>query len=61
MRCICSIVLAGASTVPWAIASLNLRACDRKPIFGSAWNSFCQPAVSVQISSQTVGSSVTQA
>ncbi|CSP64109.1 Uncharacterised protein [Shigella sonnei] len=33
----------------------------RKPTFASGLNAFCQPAVRVQISSQAVGTSATQA
>ena len=36
-------------------------ACARKPIAGLAWNSFCQPAAIVQISSQDAGRMLTQA
>jgi hypothetical protein len=50
--CICSTLFAGARISPLSSAAWNLLASARKPIFGLASKTFCQPAVSVQISSQ---------
>ena len=61
MRLIASGALSGASSWPCASASAQRVACARKPTFGSAGKIFCQPAVSVQISSHVAGASVTQA
>jgi hypothetical protein len=57
-ECMSSIDFAGASTSPWSIASENRSRCEKKPIFGSSENTFCQLAVSVTVASQASGTSV---
>ena len=61
IRRISSSDFAGAMTLPASSASFSREACARKPTFGLGSKIFCQPAVSVQISSQTVGTTVTHA
>ncbi|MNN93542.1 hypothetical protein D3C81_2120110 [compost metagenome] len=57
--CIWPMSLAGASTCPASSATLYLLARARKPTAGFGSNSLMKPAVVVQISSHTAGSSVT--
>ena len=59
IRFICAIDFAGASTLPSSTAACSFAACARKLTFGFASKIFCQPAVSVQIRSHTVGTIVT--
>src|SRR6516225_2240192 len=61
MRLISPSDFAGASTC-WALSAwLNFSAWLRNPTFGFGLNTFSSPAVSVQITSHTVGTTVTHA
>ena len=50
----------GTPTRPAAAASLNTQASLMKPMAGMELNTFCSPAVSVQISSHRLGNSAFQ-
>ena len=59
-RRICVALFAGARISPLISALRYFAACARKPTRGSSLKIFCMPAVSVQTSSQIVGTTVTQ-